>query len=117
MGESGILQSDPVYSVSIADTFSLPAVVRDRFHCIWNQFRLRKETVVKRFAHCTFGHRKLHIAQNEQPTFGQRSLWLAYEKIPLSLSSFYIGNPNICKHKIQKKIIKKIGPCQHKIWQ
>ena len=39
--------------------------------------------------------------------FGQRSLWLAYEKIPLSLSSFYIGNPNICKHKkIQKKIKK-----------
>ena len=36
--------------------------------------------------------------------FGQRSLWLAYEKIPLSLSSFYIGNPNICKYKkIQKK--------------
>ena len=32
---------------------------------------------------------------------------LAYEKIPLSLSSFYIGNPNICKHKkIQKKIKK-----------
>ena len=39
--------------------------------------------------------------------FGQRSLWLAYEKIPLSLSSFYIGNPNICKHKkIQNKIKK-----------
>ena len=34
-------------------------------------------------------------------------MWLAYEKIPLSLSSFYIGNPNICKHKkIQKKIKK-----------
>ena len=32
---------------------------------------------------------------------------LAYEKIPLSLSSFYIGNPNICKHKkIQKKLKK-----------
>ena len=38
-------------------------------------------------------------------SFGQRSLWLAYEKIPLSLSSFYIGNPKICKHK--KKYKKK----------
>ena len=45
--------------------------------------------------------------------FGQRSLWLAYEKIPLSLSSFYIGNPNICKYKkIQKK--SKNGPCHRK---
>ena len=48
--------------------------------------------------------------------FGQRSLWLAYEKIPLSLPSFYIGNPNICKHKkIQKKL--KNGPCHCKTGQ
>ena len=33
--------------------------------------------------------------------------------IPLSLSSFYIGNPNICKHtKIQKNY--KNGPCHRK---
>ena len=38
-------------------------------------------------------------------TFGQRSLWLAYEKIPLS--SFYIGDPKNCKHKKYKKKPKK----------
>ena len=40
---------------------------------------------------------------------------MAYEKIPLSLSSFYIGNPKICKHK--KNTNKKNGTCQHKSWQ
>ena len=28
---------------------------------------------------------------------------MAYEKIPLSLSSFHIGNPKICKHKKNTK--------------
>ena len=46
------------------------------------------------YAHCVY-------------PFGQRSLWLACKKIPLSLSSFYIGNPNICKHKNIK--IKKMA--------
>ena len=37
-------------------------------------------------------------------------MWLAYEKIPLSLSSFYIGIPKICKHKkIQKTQNTKQG--------
>ena len=49
--------------------------------------------------------------------FGQRSLWLAYAKIPLSLSSFYIGNPNICKHKKQNTIKIKNGPCHYKTGQ
>ena len=39
------------------------------------------------------------------------------EKIPLSLSSFYIGNPKICKHKKKYKKKFKNGPCQHKTWQ
>ena len=47
----------------------------------------------------------------------KRSLRLTYEKIPLSLSSFYIGNPNICKHKKKYKKKLKNGPCQHKTWQ
>ena len=39
-------------------------------------------------------------------TFGQRSLWLAYEKIPLSSFFFLYRNPKNCKHKkeIQKNI-------------
>ena len=43
--------------------------------------------------------------------FGQRSLWLAYGNFPLSPSSFYIGNPNICKHKknTQKKMAHVIA--------
>ena len=45
------------------------------------------------YAHCVY-------------PFGQRSLWLACKKIPLSLSSFYIGNPNICKHKNIQKLKK-----------
>ena len=45
-------------------------------------------------------------------TFGQRFLWLAYEKIPLS--SFYIGSHKNCKHK---KYNKKNGPYQYKTWQ
>ena len=49
--------------------------------------------------------------------FGQRSLWLAYERIPLSLSSFYIGNPNICKHKKQNTKKLKNDPCHHKTGQ
>ena len=41
--------------------------------------------------------------------FGQKSLWMAYERIPLSLSSFYIGNPNICKHKKKAHVVAKQG--------
>ena len=41
-------------------------------------------------------------------------MWLAYERIPLSLPPFYIGNPKICKHKKIKNL--KNGPCQHKTW-
>ena len=39
-----------------------------------------------------------------------------WEKIPLSLSSFYIGNPKICKHKKNTFFLKN-GPCPHKTWQ